>query len=233
MIPLKDDIPVRRPPIVTIALLAANIAAFLWQVAVVGLPLSVQVGGAIPYEILSLRDLPPVDLVPPPLTLFTSMFLHGGFMHLAGNMLFLWVFGNNVEDALGRGRFVLFYLGCGVAAGLAQVAVTATGADEAALLVPMVGASGAIAGVLAAYVVLFPRARVLTLIPIFIFIRLVYVPAGFFIGLWFVIQLASAFLGSDGSGVAFSAHVGGFVAGFALVKLMGPGPRWRARRAGW
>ena len=233
MIPLKDDIPVRRPPIVTIALLAANIAAFLWQVAVVGLPLSVQVGGAIPYEILSLRDLPPLDLVPPPLTLFTSMFLHGGFMHLAGNMLFLWIFGNNVEDVLGRGRFVLFYVGCGLAAGLAQVAVTAASADDGGLLVPMVGASGAIAGVLAAYMVLFPRARVLTLIPIFIFIRLVYVPAGFFIGLWFVIQLVSAFLGSEGSGVAFVAHVGGFLTGFALVKLMGPGTGFRARRAGW
>ena len=233
MIPLKDDIPVRRPPIVTIALLAANIAAFLWQVAVVGLPLSVQVGGAIPYEVLSLRDLPPLDLVPPPLTLFTSMFLHGGFMHLAGNMLFLWIFGNNVEDVLGRGRFVLFYVGCGFAAGLAQVAVTAASVDDAGLLVPMVGASGAIAGVLAAYMVLFPRARVLTLIPIFIFIRLVYVPAGFFIGLWFVIQLVSAFLGSEGSGVAFVAHVGGFLTGFALVKLMGPRQGFRARREGW
>ncbi|HEX8909818.1 MAG TPA: rhomboid family intramembrane serine protease, partial [Anaeromyxobacteraceae bacterium] len=100
MIPLKDDIPVRRAPVVTIALIAANVAAFLWQVAVVGLPLSVQVGGLIPYEILGLRDLPPQDLVPPPLTIFTSMFLHGGFMHIAGNMLFLWIFGNNVEDVL-------------------------------------------------------------------------------------------------------------------------------------
>jgi membrane associated rhomboid family serine protease len=233
VIPLKDDIPVRRPPIVTIALLAANIAAFLWQVAVVGLPLSVQVAGAIPYEIVSLRDLPPLDLVPPPFTLFTSMFLHGGFMHLAGNMLFLWIFGNNVEDVLGRGRFLLFYQGCGTAAALAQVAVTAVGADEAALLVPMVGASGAIAGVLAGYMVLFPHARVLTLVPIFIFIRLIYVPAGFFIGLWFVIQLLSAFFGSEGSGVAFVAHVGGFVTGFVLVKMMVPRHGWRARRAGW
>jgi len=131
---------------------------------------------------------------------------------------------------LGKVRFVIFYVLCGTAAALTQTFATALTGDTG---VPMVGASGAIAGVLAAYMVLFPRARVLTLIPIFIFIRLVYVPAGFFIGLWFVIQLASAFLGSEGSGVAFVAHVGGFVTGFALVKLMGPRQGFRARRAGW
>jgi membrane associated rhomboid family serine protease len=233
VIPLKDDIPVRRAPVVTIALIAANVAAFLWQVAVVGLPLSVQVGGLIPYEILGLRDLPPQDLVPPPLTIFTSMFLHGGFMHIAGNMLFLWIFGNNVEDVLGRLRFVLFYLTCGVVAALSQVAVAAVGGDEASLLIPMVGASGAIAGVLAAYMILFPHARVLTLVPIFIFIRLIYVPAGFFIGLWFLLQLVSAFLGEQGSGVAFVAHVGGFVAGLVLVKTLAPRAGWRTRQSGW
>src|SRR6185369_2330341 len=132
-----------------------------------------QVGGAIPYEILTFHDVRPLDLVAPPFTILTSMFLHGGLMHVGGNMLFLWIFGNNVEDVLGRGRFVVFYLACGVAAAIAQVGVTALG-------VPMVGASGAIAGVLAAYMVLFPRARVLTLVPIFFFIRLIYVPAGFF-----------------------------------------------------
>jgi membrane associated rhomboid family serine protease len=233
VIPLKDDIPVSRPPIVTIALIAANVAAFLWQVLVLGLPLSVQIAGAIPYEIVTLQDVNPPDLVPPPFTILTSMFLHGGFMHIAGNMLFLWIFGNNVEDVLGRTRFLAFYLACGVAAALAQVAVTVASGDPASLLVPMVGASGAIAGVLAAYMVLFPRARVLTLIPIFFFIRVVYVPAGFFIGLWFVIQLLSAFIGAEGSGVAFVAHVGGFITGFVLVKVMGPRHGWRARRAGW
>jgi membrane associated rhomboid family serine protease len=233
VIPLKDDVPVRRPPVVTIALIAANVAAFLWQIAVVGLPLSVQVGGAIPYEILTLRDVPPADLVAPPFTVLTSMFLHGGFMHIAGNMLFLWIFGNNVEDVLGRFRFVLFYLACGIVAALAQVAVAAAGGDEASLLVPMVGASGAIAGVLAAYMILFPRARVLTLVPIFIFIRLIYVPAVFFIGLWFVLQLLSAFLGDQGSGVAFVAHVGGFVTGFVLVKTLAPRTGWSMSRRGW
>jgi membrane associated rhomboid family serine protease len=229
VIPLKDDIPVSHTPIATVALISANVVAFLWQVLVVGLPLSVEVGGAIPYEILTLRDIRPFDLVPPPITVFTSMFLHGGFAHIAGNMLFLWIFGNNVEDVLGRARFLFFYLACGTVAALAQVAVAAVGADQAALLIPMVGASGAIAGVLAAYMVLFPRARVLTLVLILFFVRLIYVPAGFFIGLWFVIQLLSAFVGSQGSGVAFVAHVGGFVAGWVLLKVLGPRPR----RAGW
>jgi membrane associated rhomboid family serine protease len=169
----------------------------------------------------------------PWLTLFASIFMHGGWLHIVGNMLFLWIFGNNVEDVLGRGRFVVFYLACGVVAALAQVGVTALGNDPAALTVPMVGASGAIAGVLAAYVVLFPRARILTLVPIFFFIRLIYVPAAFFIGLWFVIQLASAVLGSAGSGVAFSAHVGGFVAGFILVKVLGTRRTWRPPSVGW
>ena len=230
MIPLKDDIPVRRAPVVTIALISANVAVFLWQVTVIGLPLSVQVGGAIPYEILTLRDVPPPDLVAPPFTILTSMFLHGGFMHIAGNMLFLWIFGNNVEDVLGRVRFALFYVACGVVAALAQVAVAAAGGDEASLRVPMVGASGAIAGILAAYMLLFPHARVLTLVPIFIFIRLIYVPAVFFIGLWFLLQLVSAFLGDQGSGVAFAAHVGGFVAGFVLVKSLAPRAGWRTGR---
>jgi membrane associated rhomboid family serine protease len=220
VIPLKDDTPLTRTPVVTIALISANVAAFLWQVFGVGLGYSVQVGGAIPAEILTLHDMRPLDLVPPPFTIATSMFLHGGLMHVGGNMLFLWIFGNNVEDLLGRGRFVVFYLACGVAAALAQVGVSAVSDDPLALTVPMVGASGAIAGVLAAYMVLFPRARVLTLVPMFF--RLMYIPAGFFIGLWFVIQLASAVVGAAGSGVAFAAHVGGFVAGYILVKVLGP-----------
>ena len=233
MIPLNDDIPVSRAPLVTIGLISANVAAFLWQVLVAGLPYSVQVGGAIPYEIVTLRDVRPLDLVAPPFTIFTSMFLHGGFLHIAGNMLFLWIFGNNVEDLLGRGRFLLFYLVCGVAAALAQVGISVATGDPNALLVPMVGASGAIAGVLAAYMVLFPRARILTLVPIFFFVRLIYVPAGFFIGAWFVMQLISAFVGSDTSGVAFVAHVGGFITGYILVKTMGPRRTFRPRSIGW
>mgnify|MGYP001348790684 CR=1 FL=1 len=146
MIPLKDDLPTERAPLVTWALIAANVAAWLWQLQV-GLEPSVLRGGAIPYEILTFRDVEWRALVPPPLTILASMFLHGGWLHLGFNMLSLWIFGNNVEDALGRARFVGFYLVAGVAAALAQTLASAASGD---VLVPMVGASGAIAGVLAA-----------------------------------------------------------------------------------
>jgi membrane associated rhomboid family serine protease len=217
MIPLKDDVPVERTPILTVALIAVNVAAFVWQLRV-GMQWSVLRGGAIPAEILTFTDVGPPDLVPPPFTILTSMFLHGGLAHIAGNMLFLWIFGNNVEDALGRARFLFFFFACGIAAALAQTALSAQSGDG---LIPMVGASGAIAGVLAAYLTLFPRARVLTLIPIIFIIRLVYVPAYVFIGLWFAIQLFSAFAGLSGGGVAFVAHVGGFLAGLLLVRILG------------
>ena len=229
MIPLKDDVPISRAPVVTVLVIVANVAVFLWQLLLVGLPFSVQIAGAIPYEILTLRDVAPRDVVSPPFTILTSMFLHGGFAHIAGNMLFLWIFGNNVEDALGRVKFLAFYLSCGIVAAVAQTGVAALSADPSSLLVPMVGASGAIAGVLAAYMVLFPRARVLTLVPILFFIRLIYVPATFFIGLWFAIQVLSALLGNEGSGVAFVAHVGGFVSGWVLVKVLHPRRRWGAQ----
>ena len=233
MIPLKDDVPVQRAPVLTVALIGLNVVVFLWQILVAGLPFSVLTGGAIPYEILTFHDLPPADLVPPPFTILTSMFLHGGFVHIAGNMLFLWIFGNNIEDVLGRARFLGFYLACGVVAALAQVGVSAMSGDPDVVTVPMVGASGAIAGVLAAYMLLFPRARVLTLVFVFFFIRLIYVPAGFFIGLWFAIQLLNAVLGSEGSSVAFVAHVGGFVTGWLLVRIMVSRQGWRTRRARW
>jgi len=243
VIPLRDDNPIDRTPLVTYALVLANVLAFFWQIglprvlqasdllAAMGshLQASVLRGGAIPYEILRLHDVYPRDIVPPPFTIFTSMFLHGGPLHLGFNMLFLWIFGNNVEDALGRGRFLLFYVLCGIAAAFAQVAFSLT---PEAQLAPMVGASGAIAGVLAAYMVLFPRARVLTLVVIFIFIRLVPLPAGWFVGIWFAGQLLSVVLGAN-TGVAFFAHIGGFVAGFVLVRLLGRRASWRARRVGW
>jgi membrane associated rhomboid family serine protease len=226
MIPLKDDLSAVRPPVLTVAIIAINVAAFLWQWLVAGMDASVLRGGLIPYEALTLRDVGPPDIVPPPLTVFTSMFLHGSFAHIGGNMLFLWIFGNNVEDALGHVRFLAFYLIAGVAAAAAQTGLGYAAGD---LQTPMVGASGAIAGVLAGYWVMFPRARILTLIPIFIFIRLVYLPASFFIGAWFVFQLLGAFLGGAGGGVAFMAHVGGFVAGLLLVQIWRP----RRRTRGW
>jgi len=220
VIPLKDDLPTERAPVVTVALIAANAAAFLWQYLGPGLEASVQVGGLIPAELLRLEDIPPLDLVPPPLTVLTSMFLHGSFAHVGLNMLTLWIFGNNVEDALGRVRYLLFYLLSGVAAALAQTLSSAITGD---LFLPMVGASGAIAGVLAGYMLLYPHSRVLTFIPPFWLVR---IPAGFFIGFWFALQLLAVFLGGGGGGgVAFMAHVGGFVAGFVLLRLWRPRPR--------
>jgi membrane associated rhomboid family serine protease len=231
LIPLRDDNPVERTPAVTILLVALNLAAFAWQVDLPSLPMAIESGGlrefmadrvnetafragVVPYEILTFSDIYPRDLVPPPLTLFTSLFLHGGVAHVGSNMLFLWVFGRDVEDALGRGRFALFYVACGVAAALVQViASAATGAVD----VPVVGASGAIAGVLAAYLVLQPHARI------------VRVPATLLIGLWILLQVGAIVFGA--TGVALFAHVGGFVAGYLLVKIVGPGPTWRARRA--
>jgi membrane associated rhomboid family serine protease len=246
--PLRDDTPCERRPVVTWALLAANLLAFGWQLTAGDR--SLLVGGAIPYELLTLQDTWPRDLVPPPLTVFTSMFLHAGLWHLGGNMLFLWIFANNVEDALGRGRFLAFYLGAGVLAAAAQTLATAVQAapleagDATALLsVPMVGASGAIAGVLGAYLVLFPRARVQTLLtwPLSILaailarrrgepsvlllapVRIAVLPAWFFLGLWFLLQVGGVVLGGT-AGVAVFAHLGGFVAGLVLV-------RWLGRRA--
>jgi membrane associated rhomboid family serine protease len=237
VIPLRDDAPVERTPVVTCALLLANLLAFLWQVDLPALPRalargelaavaeahlqeSVQRGGAIPYEILTLEDVERRDLVPPPLTVLTAMFLHGGVLHLAFNLLFLWIFGNNVEDALGRRRFLLLYLACGVAAALLHVA---TAALTGTLLSPLVGASGAVAGVLGAYLVLLPRARVLTFVPVLL--RAVPLPASLFIGGWFALQVLSVIFSSN-TGVAFLAHVGGFVAGLFLARVL-------SRRRGW
>ena len=210
MIPLKDDNPSRGVPVVTIGLLALNVAAFLYELT---LPPSEQQAlifrlGLVPSEVTSHLG----SAFPVPLSLFTSMFLHGGFMHLAGNMLYLWIFGNNVEDEAGHFGFLVFYLLCGVAAAATQIAAS-PGSE-----VPMVGASGAIAGVLGAYMLMFPHARVLTLVPLFIFIRLMYLPAVVVLGLWFLYQiLLSAASERGGGGVAFFAHIGGFICGMLLI----------------
>jgi membrane associated rhomboid family serine protease len=230
VIPLKDDLPTERTPIVTYAVVGANVLAFLWQLQV-GLDVSILRGGAIPYEVLTFRDVEWRALVPPPFTILTSMFLHGGWLHLGFNMLTLWIFGNNVEDALGRLRYLAFYVVAGIVAALAQTLASAAMGD---VLVPMVGASGAIAGVLAAYLVLFPSSRVLTAVVIVIFVRLLYLPARFFILGWFALQVLSALFGSaPGGGVAVFAHIGGFVAGWLLVRIIGRRPRWRTGRFGF
>lgn len=219
MFPLYDDNPVRRPPVVVWALIAVCVLVFLWQVS-----LGEQEGQ---YAIYALGMTPAVlfghaelsrelQLVPAWVTPFTSMFLHGGWLHLGGNMLYLWIFGNNVEDSMSRPRFLVFYLLCGVAAALAQGLVNTSSE------IPIVGASGAIAGVLGAYLVLYPRARILSLVFLGWFIRLVELPAMLVLTLWFVLQLAQGFVSLATPGVqtvAFWAHVGGFVAGLLLIRL--------------
>lgn len=221
MIPINDDNPTARPAILTAALIAACVLVYLWQMTLgdrEGQRL-VYALGMIPAALLGGQRLhPDLALVDPWVTLFSSMFLHGGLLHLGGNMLYLWIFGNNVEDALGRVRFILFYLACGVAAALLQAFV------DPASEIPMIGASGAISGVLGAYLLLYPRANVLVLIPLGWFTQLRPLPAVFVLGFYFVLQLLSAALDSgEGGGVAWFAHIGGFVAGMALLPLMKPG----------
>jgi membrane associated rhomboid family serine protease len=205
MIPLRDVIPSRTTPAVTIGLIAANTLVFLYQLSL----------GADVNAFVIEWGLVPAALSLP--AVLTSMFLHGGFLHFGGNMLYLWIFGDNVEDRMGHGRFAVFYVLCGAAAALAQTI------SDPASVVPMVGASGAIAGVMGAYFVLYPHSRILTLVPIFFFIQLVEVPAVFFLGLWVVFQLLSgvgsiATAGQSG-GIAFWAHVAGFGAGVATVGI--------------
>jgi membrane associated rhomboid family serine protease len=218
MIPLKDDNPTEITPIVTVSLIGLCSLVFFYQFSLVDRlgQLFVYQYGAIPAVLFGLETLPQdVATIPTSFTLITSMFLHGGLMHLIGNMLYLWIFGNNIEDAMGHSRFILFYILCGIAAAFTH-ALTDPGST-----VPMIGASGAISGVLGAYLLLYPRASVLILIPLGFFTRMMYVPAGFVLGLWFLLQLISggASLGRGGGGVAWFAHVGGFVAGMLLIGL--------------
>ncbi len=215
MFPLKDENPTRRRPILTLLLIALNSAVFLWSYLSGSFEEIVNRYGMKPSSVFEGRELH---------TLLTSMFLHGGFLHIGGNMLYLWIFGDNVEDALGRKRFLAFYLLCGLAASLAHLL------SDPSSSVPTIGASGAISGVLGAYLVLYPRARVLTAVMYFYFIRVVMIPALFFLGFWFVLQILSAsFLLVVGapSGVAYWAHVGGFLAGVVMAL-----PLKRGRRMG-
>ena len=259
MIPLKDNIPTTRFPIVTVVLIAINVAFFVWQLSASGdegsatAPVLREAGaserdqlnfeyGAIPREVLhpgeycapgevtrsgevvetcgphdEIEQESGLDLAPWWVTLLTSMFMHGGILHIAFNMLFLWVFGNNIEDAMGRLRFIAFYLLAGI------VAIYAQSLFSADSIVPQIGASGAVAGVLGGYALLHPRAQVLTLIFIVFFVTIVEIPAMIMLGIWFVLQFIPAVadvtaVGDEG-GVAYLAHVGGFIFGLALVKL--------------
>ncbi|MEW6684688.1 MAG: rhomboid family intramembrane serine protease [Candidatus Edwardsbacteria bacterium] len=212
MLPLKDDIPSKTFPIATISIMVVNVLVFLYE-----LSLGPQVetlfktAGIIPEKIIRLGL--PRGFFP----ILTAMFLHGGFMHLFGNMLYLWIFGDNVEDVMGHFRFLIFYLLCGFIASFTHIISAINSA------IPSIGASGAIAGVLGAYFLLYPKARILTLIPLGFFLRIVRLPAIIVLGMWIVIQLFYGFLTLPGAaktgGIAWFAHIGGFFAGLLLVKI--------------
>ncbi len=242
-LPYKDENPTELTPVVTLGIIALNVAAWLFvQGAGAGEPLARSVCqlGLIPAEIL--RTAPPGTAVPlgpgmqcvltaePHLwTILTSMFMHGGWLHIIGNMWFLWVFGNNIEDSMGHTRFVVFYLLCGVAAAAAQMLTDPRSA------VPMVGASGAISGVMGAYILLYPRVRVHTLVFLGIFVTSVAWPASVILGYWFLLQLLFGAVGTFGrvqGGTAFWAHVGGFILGLVLIKWFANAEYLERRRGG-
>jgi membrane associated rhomboid family serine protease len=205
ILPLHDHNPRSQFPRAVLGLIIVNTVVYL-LLAVLDLQSELDhQAGAIPLEVTTLTDIAPVDLVPPPFTIFTSMFLHGGLWHLLGNMWFLWIFGDNIEDRMGSLKFVAFYLITGVVGAVSQCLLMPSS------VIPMVGASGAVAGVLGGYVLLYPRARIVSLL----FFFRVAVPAWVFLGGWFAAQL---FLVNH-SGIAWMAHVGGFLAGLGLVRL--------------
>ena len=215
MIPLKDDNPTSGRPVVTYFLIGICVVIFLMQLG----SQSYRTGqlfysyGLIPSVLMGYDQLP-IDLyaIPAYLTIFTSMFMHGGFMHLIGNMLYMWIFADNIEDSLGPKKFIIFYLLSGIGAATAQILM------DTHSQVPMVGASGAIGGVLGAYLINHPNARVLVLIPFGFFSQLIKIKALYVLGFWFVLQfINSAMTSSQGGGVAYAAHIGGFVSGVVLI----------------
>lgn len=220
MIPLRDKNPTLSFPLITISLILANVLIFIYELS---LPQDAYENliykyGAVPLEITTLRDIKPYSPIPLPMTMITAMFLHGGVLHIFGNMLYLWVFGNNVEDNFGKLRFIIFYIACGLSASILHIIMNPSSP------LPMIGASGAISGVLGAYMLLYPFARVDTLVIFFIFIRIIPLPAFLFIILWFIIQLMGA--SSMSGNIAWFAHIGGFIAGIILT------PFFKRRRFG-
>jgi rhomboid family protein len=231
MIPISDDNPARLRPVVTWAAIGICVAVFFWQLSF---------DEAQEEQLIEVLGFTPASLTEGPsgadivaysevwLTLITSMFLHGGFLHLGGNMLYLWIFGNNVEDAMGHVRFLGFYFACGVMAALSQAL------SEPHSAIPMVGASGAISGVLASYAVIFPRARVNVVIPLGIIFYPLKISAVYVIGIWFLLQLSNLFGSSQMGGVAFWAHVGGFLTGLVLTPILSRFPLFgRYTRGPW
>lgn len=216
MIPISDDNPTRLTPVVNWALIAACVGVYVWQCTQ---PPDADIFhryGFLPSSLMSPADAPAEEHPWPAIaTIFTSMFLHGGIWHLGGNMLYLWIFGNNIEDAMGHARYLLFYLVCGIAAAMTMAFMDPTSTN------PMVGASGAISGALGAYMLLYPRAPVTVIVPLFIIFYPFRINAVWVVGVWFLMQLLNAATSTpDNPGVAWWAHVGGFVAGIALTPFL-------------
>jgi hypothetical protein len=215
MIPLRDRNPTHHTPVVNIGLILANIAVFLYQFSAgPGVDSLYYQFGVVPKDVVA--SFSQLELGTAILPLFTSMFMHGGWLHIGGNMLYLWIFGDNVEDRLGRFRYLVFYLLCGFAATALHIFI------EPGSEVPTVGASGAISGVLAGYLLMFPKARVVTIIPVFFFLQVAELPALIVLGFWFIMQFFSGLVSLSAEtagtgGVAWWAHIGGFLAGLALV----------------
>jgi len=213
----------------TIGIISANVLAFFYELGLgPKLQSFLMVYGLVPVKVTYFGQIPGIELGDVVVPFFTSMFLHGGWFHLIGNMWFLWIFGDNIEDRLGHGCFLLFYLLCGIGASVAHIAFNPESG------IPSIGASGAIAGVLGAYMISFPMARVVTLVPLFFFLEVLYLPAFLFLFYWFFIQLfngtlAIALSTQTGGGVAWWAHVGGFITGVVLVLLF-PKSRWARQR---
>ena len=215
MIPLKDDNPTYSKPVITYAILGICVLVFILQIS----SASYQSGklfysyGLIPAVLTGYKQLPAeIAMIAPELTLITSMFMHGGFMHLIGNMLYLWIFADNIEDELGPVKFICFYLLSGIAAALTQVFLNTEST------IPMIGASGAIGGVLGAYIVNHPKAKVIVLIPLGFFSQIVKIPALYVLGFWFILQFINSSLSSsEGGGVAYGAHIGGFIFGVVAI----------------
>lgn len=222
MIPYKDDNPTRTFPFVTILIIMSNIIIFLWEItSPQGIEKTVYDYGAIPQYITTFDKSQPIH---PILTVFTSMFMHGGLFHLGGNMLYLWIFGNNIEDKLGHLRFLFFYLFCGITAAYSHALI-----DQNSLT-PMIGASGAISGILGAYLLLFPGAGVYTIIFLGFFVHIVKIPALVVIGFWAIVQFINGLLSTGlikQGGIAWFAHIGGFLSGLITIKLWLPRKRLR------
>ncbi|TYO94696.1 rhomboid family intramembrane serine protease [Desulfallas thermosapovorans] len=219
MIPLRDSVKSQSFPIVNLTIIALNVLIYLWEVSMEPYLLNqvYYTFGLVPVEALN-AVFTGSSLTPVLVSFVTSTFIHGGWLHVISNMLFLWVFGDNVEDRLGHFKYLLFYLAAGFAGGLAHII------SDPVSTVPVVGASGAVAGVLGAYIIAFPRSRILALVPIIIIFTLMEIPAVVFIAIWFILQLFNgvASLGGTADTVAYWAHIGGFIIGAVLIKTMSP-----------